>query len=316
MRYRVPQEGPSDSPRQVRGLLASELRLNTGGRVMGPLSFHVDQGEVFGIIGMAQSGRSSLLAALAGEKLLTGGTLLFNGASSASNRLEYQRQIGYCPRENPVITRLNSHEMLQLIARLRGLPNDDIEQEVSSIESKVGLRDVLHESIDKLNLRECDSFCDRVGVLSSGEFQVIGETSLMKEGCQQRFTATMRLTPDQVKEGDFFKTVNRVMKDKFPTSLISDIRMDMLQYTVKDVDIPWSDVFVRMEDIKEQLDLEDYVVCEASLADVFLGFSHERKVVDFSGAEVRVYSMAEPCDIITEVPGTPTMLGERGGVTQ
>ncbi|XP_077508368.1 phospholipid-transporting ATPase ABCA3-like [Amblyomma americanum] len=367
-------EGPSDSPRQVRGLLASELRLNTGGRVMGPLSFHVDQGEVFGIIGMAQSGRSSLLAALAGEKLLTGGTLLFNGASSASNRLEYQRQIGYCPRENPVITRLNSHEMLQLIARLRGLPNDDIEQEVSSIESKVGLRDVLHESIDKLKpcdkrklsvglalvgnpklvilnectrevdpasrrrlfrciekihtvnqssmvftshcLRECDSFCDRVGVLSSGEFQVIGETSLMKEGCQQRFTATMRLTPDQVKEGDFFKTVNRVMKDKFPTSLISDIRMDMLQYTVKDVDIPWSDVFVRMEDIKEQLDLEDYVVCEASLADVFLGFSHERKVVDFSGAEVRVYSMAEPCDIITEVPGTPTMLGERGGVTQ
>ncbi|XP_037565084.1 glucosylceramide transporter ABCA12 [Dermacentor silvarum] len=212
-----------------------------------------------------------------------------------------------------MVTRLTSHEMLQLIARLRGLPSTAIEEEVSFIEGKVGLRNVRDERVDKLRpcdkrklsvglalvgspklvilnectreidpmsrgrlfrciekmhscaqtsmvfashcLRECDSFCDRVAVLESGEFQVIGETSLLKEGCKQRFTVTVRLTKDKVQEGDYIKTVNRVMKEQFPSSLISDIRMDMLQYTVKDTAIPWSDVFVRMEKINDELQL-------------------------------------------------------------
>ncbi|KAH7958524.1 hypothetical protein HPB49_002132 [Dermacentor silvarum] len=235
-----------------------------------------------------------------------------------------------------MVTRLTSHEMLQLIARLRGLPSTAIEEEVSFIEGKVGLRNVRDERVDKLRpcdkrklsvglalvgspklvilnectreidpmsrgrlfrciekmhscaqtsmvfashcLRECDSFCDRVAVLESGEFQVIGETSLLKEGCKQRFTVTVRLTKDKVQEGDYIKTVNRVMKEQFPSSLISDIRM------------------------------EDYVVCEASLADVFLGFSHERKVVDFSGADMRIYSDSEPIEVFSDVPPTPTLL--------
>ncbi|XP_075539779.1 retinal-specific phospholipid-transporting ATPase ABCA4-like [Dermacentor variabilis] len=358
------QEKTGDNPHHVTGLLVSELCLKTGD--LGPLSFHVEQGEVFGIIGMEGSGRSSLLAAIAGEEALTKGTLLFNGASATVNKAEYQRQIGYCPKNNPMVTRLTSHEMLQLIARLRGLPSTAIDEEVSFIEGKVGLWNVRDERVDKLRpcdkrklsvglalvgspklvilnectrgvdpmsrgrlfrcmekmhsstqtsmvfashcLRECDSFCDRVAVLEGGEFQVIGETSLMKEGCQQRFTVTVRLTKDKVQEGDYFKTVNRVMKAQFPSSVISDIRSDMLQYTVKDAAIPWSDVFVRMEKINEELDLEDYVVCEASLADVFLGFSHERKVVDFSGADMRVYSDSDPIEVFSDVPETPTLL--------
>ncbi|XP_037565083.2 retinal-specific phospholipid-transporting ATPase ABCA4 [Dermacentor silvarum] len=358
------QEKTGDNPHHVTGLVVSELCLKTCG--LGPLSFHVEQGEVFGIIGTEGSGRSSLLAAIAGEEALTKGSLLFNGASSTVNKAEYQRQIGYCPKNNPMVTRLTSHEMLQLIARLRGLPSTAIEEEVSFIEGKVGLRNVRDERVDKLRpcdkrklsvglalvgspklvilnectreidpmsrgrlfrciekmhscaqtsmvfashcLRECDSFCDRVAVLESGEFQVIGETSLLKEGCKQRFTVTVRLTKDKVQEGDYIKTVNRVMKEQFPSSLISDIRMDMLQYTVKDTAIPWSDVFVRMEKINDELNLEDYVVCEASLADVFLGFSHERKVVDFSGADMRIYSDSEPIEVFSDVPPTPTLL--------
>ncbi|XP_077534324.1 phospholipid-transporting ATPase ABCA3-like [Haemaphysalis longicornis] len=150
-----------------------------------------------------------------------------------------------------------------------------------------------------MSLWEGDTFCDRVAVLESGEFQVIGETSKLKESCNQRFLATVRLTPDQVTQGDFFKTVNRAMKRHFPTSLISDIRQDILQYTVTDADIPWSDVFVRMEKLKNELAIEDYVVSEASLADAFLGFSHERKVVDFSGAEMRIYSNSDPVEMFS-----------------
>lgn len=63
-----------------------------------------------------------------------------------------------------------------------------------------------------------------------------------------------------------------------------------------------------MEKIKDKLDLEDYVLSEASLADVFLAFSHERKVVDFCGADVRIYSHSDPCEVLSGDPVTPALI--------
>lgn len=63
-----------------------------------------------------------------------------------------------------------------------------------------------------------------MAILSGGEFQAIGRTSDLKDSCQHCFTVMIRLTHDQIFEGDFFKTVNKEMKESFPTSVICDIR--------------------------------------------------------------------------------------------
>ncbi|XP_077534325.1 phospholipid-transporting ATPase ABCA3-like [Haemaphysalis longicornis] len=168
----VAQEENGDSASQrVPGLLACELRLDTKSCVIGPLSFHVDKGEVFGVIGVANSGRANLLMALAGENVLLEGSLLLYGTSAATQKVEYQRQIGYCPRENPVIPRLTSREMLELMARLRGIAAADIDTEVSFVVGKVGLRKLANQRID--GLRSCDKRKLSVGLALVGNPKLV-----------------------------------------------------------------------------------------------------------------------------------------------
>ncbi|XP_064459424.1 phospholipid-transporting ATPase ABCA3-like [Ornithodoros turicata] len=341
-----------------------EVRVKPGGLVMDGVSFeergqyfpdmylYVAPREIFGIVGRAQSGRSTVLRAAAGMKNVLSGHLYMNGIDLANQRAAYMKQIGYCPQTNPLISKLTVREMLTLLARLRGLNPQQVEEEVSFATGIAGLLRVQQISISLLsssqkrqlsigmalvgdasllildeplqdvdpvsrlglikNLQRvqashnltvliashraavCETLCDRVAFLSDGEFAAIGSPTELRKDVGQRFIVMIRLTVHQTTKGDFFKQVNREIKVIFPTSVITDVRKDQLTYRVKDAVIPWSQVFEKMERLKETLRFEDYVVNEDTLGEVFLGFTHERKVVDFGAVEAIRYMSTDP----------------------
>lgn len=343
------------------GLVAHQICIAARGTHFPPLSFCVAQGEIFGVVGLAQSGRSSVLRAVAGETRILSGELYLNGVSQSRNREAYQRQIGYCPQQNPLVDKLTVREMLLLLARLRGLNPEEVEDEVAYVLGKVGLArvgqktagiipssqkrrlsiglalvgdprlvimdestegvdpvsrgklmkcmDIVHANhnfsvlITSHRANECDVLCDRLAFLSDGEFMALGEAYKLKDNAGQRFSVILKPTVHQAWQKDFYKQANRQIKAVFPTSVITDMRQHQLTYRVKDVGMPWSEVFQRMEKLKTILQFEDYLVSEASLADIFLGFAHERKVVDFDGQDViRYYSLEDPPMLMAQTP--------------
>lgn len=69
--------------------------------VVGPVSFHVDAGEIVGVAGPNGAGKSTLLGALAGTARVFGGT----ATTAPGARVEVQRQRPVRPAEAPIAAR-------------------------------------------------------------------------------------------------------------------------------------------------------------------------------------------------------------------
>ncbi len=86
------------------------------------VNFTVAPGEVLGYLGPNGSGKSTTVKIITGLLEPTAGTVLFNGSPIRDDLAAYKRVIGYVPEEANLYPFLSGLEYLQLVSRLRGLP--------------------------------------------------------------------------------------------------------------------------------------------------------------------------------------------------
>jgi len=86
------------------------------------VSFTIAPGEVLGYLGPNGSGKSTTVKVITGLLEPTTGSVLFRGSSIKNDLTAYKRVIGYVPEEANLYPFLSGLEYLQLVSRLRGLP--------------------------------------------------------------------------------------------------------------------------------------------------------------------------------------------------
>lgn len=62
----------------------------------------------------------------------------------------------------------------------------------------------------------------------------------------------------------------------------------------KDYPLVWSEVILKLHNLKEEVQFEDFLVNDTSLGEVFIGFARERKMVDFGENMIRYYYKDAP----------------------
>lgn len=97
------------------------LRKAYGGAagVMG-ISFEVEQGEVFGLLGPPGSGTTTVIECLQGLRIPDSGMVRVLGLDPASQRLELRRRIGAHPEHSGLPDRIRVGESLRLFASFCG----------------------------------------------------------------------------------------------------------------------------------------------------------------------------------------------------
>ncbi|XP_063977334.1 uncharacterized protein LOC135162614 [Diachasmimorpha longicaudata] len=134
---------PNDENENV--FLAHDLRKKYGKlEVVKGISFRVREGECFGLLGVNGAGKSTTFRMLTGEERSDGGQMWLKKFNIDDNRLEYVREMGYCPQQDAIIGSLNTWDHLYLFAKLRGIPPSQV-------------HDVVEKWIRKLNLTACAS---------------------------------------------------------------------------------------------------------------------------------------------------------------
>jgi ABC-2 type transport system ATP-binding protein len=94
------------------------------------LSFEVRPGEVLGLLGPNGSGKSTTVKVLTGLLPPTSGQVLLDGCDALVDVTAYKAILGYVPEEPHLYSYMTGPEYLQLVGRLRGIPDALLEDKI------------------------------------------------------------------------------------------------------------------------------------------------------------------------------------------
>jgi ABC-2 type transport system ATP-binding protein len=97
------------------------------------VSFKVAPGEVVGFLGPNGAGKSTTVKIITGLLRQDDGCVLFEGCDILADMVSFRATFGYVPEDAHLYTYLTGLEYLQLVGRLRGLPEALIESKAMNL---------------------------------------------------------------------------------------------------------------------------------------------------------------------------------------
>lgn len=119
----------------------------SGVTAVGDVSLVVRPGEVVGYLGPNGSGKSTTAKMLTGLLTPTSGTVRWDGRDIHEDLVGFRRRLGYVPEEPLLYPFLSGREFLQLVGRLRELPEALIDRKTGAMAELLGLGGSLDQSM-------------------------------------------------------------------------------------------------------------------------------------------------------------------------
>jgi ABC-2 type transport system ATP-binding protein len=118
-----------------------------GAAVVDDVSFALRAGEITGYLGPNGSGKTTTIRMLTGLIEPTAGSVTFRGTSIGDNLVEFRRHVGYVPEEPHLYPFLSGREYLELVGRLRELPETLLRDKIPAMLAALGIGDSAEQSI-------------------------------------------------------------------------------------------------------------------------------------------------------------------------
>ncbi|MCB0350602.1 MAG: ABC transporter ATP-binding protein [Bdellovibrionales bacterium] len=153
------------------------------------LSFNVKKGEVVGFLGPNGAGKTTTMKIITGFMAPTSGAVKIAGFDVFEDPIEVKRRIGYLPETPPVYGDMVVKEYLEFVAKLKGVPSENVKKLVDRAIEKTQLGQVSHRLIQNLS----KGFRQRVGlaqaIASDPEILILDEPTV---GLDPRQVAEIR----------------------------------------------------------------------------------------------------------------------------
>jgi ATP-binding cassette, subfamily A (ABC1), member 3 len=108
-------------------------------RAVNKLSFCLEFGECFALLGVNGAGKTTTFKSLTAEHLPTAGEIFINGMEIGSNFNKVRNMIGYCPQFDAIFDYMTVYENLDFYARIKGIPSDKVEGIINSLMKELNL---------------------------------------------------------------------------------------------------------------------------------------------------------------------------------
>ncbi len=115
------------------------------------VSFGINKGEIFSLLGVNGAGKSTLSSIIASLHPATSGDILFNSESIYKDIYSYRMNIGYCPQRANLDTYLNVRQNLVFAGRYYLLPESLIKDRVDYLIDSFDLKNYADSKIEVLS---------------------------------------------------------------------------------------------------------------------------------------------------------------------
>ncbi len=153
------------------------------------ISFEVNKGEVFGLLGTNGAGKSTTIKMMCGLLKPTRGLIKIGGIDLNRMPLKAKALMGYLP-ENPLIyDKLTGAETLELIGRLRKLSKKMIEQRVKYYAEALGLGEQIYHEVGTYSKGMRQKLAIAMTLIHDPEMILLDEPA---SGLDPRYTKTLK----------------------------------------------------------------------------------------------------------------------------
>ena len=125
-------------------------RINKSTALAG-LSFGIEKGSKFAVLGHNNSGKSTIIKLLAGILFKDKGSLYINGKDINLNPIEIKSEIGYMPKKNDFFNDLSIIENISLFGEIFNIPRRKSLEQATILCEKLNLSEYLHEKSSNVN---------------------------------------------------------------------------------------------------------------------------------------------------------------------
>eukprot|EP01135_Chromosphaera_perkinsii_P011449 Nk52_evm25s2402 gene=Nk52_evmTU25s2402 len=103
------------------------------------LTFGVQSGDCFGLLGVNGAGKTTTFKMLTGDYAPSNGTAYIAGYDISTSMHEVRKHVGYCPQFDALIETLTGRELLKLYGRMRGIKGESLNYVVNETLEHMGL---------------------------------------------------------------------------------------------------------------------------------------------------------------------------------
>eukprot|EP00051_Salpingoeca_urceolata_P022285 m.359766 g.359766 ORF g.359766 m.359766 type:complete len:1971 (+) comp19951_c3_seq13:616-6528(+) len=122
------------------------------------------------------------------------------------------------------------------------------------------------------SMEECEALCNRLAIMVNGQFKCIGSPQHLKHRFGKGYSLVIKLAASPSLQQDTADVKHHVER-VFNNAVLKEEYNGEVTYQIEDVTSTWSQLFAHMENAKAQYPIEDYVLSQTSLEQVFLGFA-------------------------------------------
>ena len=115
------------------------------------ITIKIASGEVFGLLGPNGAGKSTLLKTLVGILRPTSGTIRIGAIDIVADPEKAKKMIGYLPENPSLYTGLTTQEFLQFVGKIRAVPDDLLDREISESLKSFGLEEKRNSLVGTLS---------------------------------------------------------------------------------------------------------------------------------------------------------------------
>ncbi|XP_055936833.1 phospholipid-transporting ATPase ABCA1-like [Argiope bruennichi] len=123
------------------------------------------------------------------------------------------------------------------------------------------------------SIKECEELCGRLGIMVNGRLRCLGSTRRLKSKFGQGYTLIIKVKSKNQKDVEFIKEIKTYIDSNLNGAKLKDEYQGILQYHVINPSITLSHLFKFMSGMKEEYDLEEYLISDTSLEQVFLALA-------------------------------------------